>query len=107
MAEYTKIKEALEKKLDVLEGRVDRINDDLSQPHDNDWADKGSDLEGDEAQEEIGEMAEKTINKIKFALTKIKDETYGTCEECGNKISTGRLEALPYAVNCIDCTPES
>jgi RNA polymerase-binding protein DksA len=107
MVEYAKIKEALETKLDVLEGRVDRINEDLSQPHDNDWADKGSDLEGDEAQEEIGEMAEKTIAKIKFALSKIKKETYGICEECGEKISTGRLEALPYAVNCIKCTPKT
>jgi RNA polymerase-binding transcription factor DksA len=29
--------------------------------------------------------------------------TYGICERCGRRISLERLEALPWAVRCIDC----
>jgi RNA polymerase-binding transcription factor DksA len=31
-----------------------------------------------------------------------RDE-YGTCVECGSEIKYGRLEAHPYADECIDC----
>jgi DnaK suppressor protein len=37
------------------------------------------------------------------ALTKIELGTYGTCERCGNPIGIDRLEALPWAILCIDC----
>jgi DnaK suppressor protein len=28
---------------------------------------------------------------------------YGLCVECGEKIATSRLDAYPYADECIDC----
>jgi DnaK suppressor protein len=37
------------------------------------------------------------------ALTKMELGTYGTCERCGNAIGIERLEALPWAILCIDC----
>jgi DnaK suppressor protein len=37
------------------------------------------------------------------ALTKMELGTYGTCERCGNPIAMERLEALPWAILCIDC----
>ena len=37
------------------------------------------------------------------ALAKITAGSYGTCERCGNAITPERLEALPWAVLCIDC----
>lgn len=37
------------------------------------------------------------------ALTKMELGTYGTCERCGNPIGIERLEALPWAILCIDC----
>lgn len=104
MSEFAKIKKSLEAKLKVLESRVDRIDDNLSQPHDPDWADKGSDLEGDEVLEEVGEMAQESMAKIRMALSKIDNGTYGVCAECGEKVSANRLEALPYASKCIDCS---
>jgi RNA polymerase-binding transcription factor DksA len=36
-------------------------------------------------------------------LERIGEKTYGTCEECGTKISKARLTALPYVSNCIEC----
>ncbi len=37
------------------------------------------------------------------ALKKMDMGTYGTCERCGNPIPLERLEALPWAILCVDC----
>jgi DnaK suppressor protein len=37
------------------------------------------------------------------AITKMELGTYGVCERCGNPIAIERLEALPWAILCIDC----
>jgi DnaK suppressor protein len=37
------------------------------------------------------------------ATKKMELGTYGTCERCGNPIGIERLEALPWAILCIDC----
>jgi len=41
--------------------------------------------------------------KIVHAINKTFDGTYGSCEECSQKISTGRLLARPTATLCIQC----
>jgi DnaK suppressor protein len=40
---------------------------------------------------------------VNRALTKMDLGTYGICERCGEPISIERLEALPWAILCIDC----
>jgi DnaK suppressor protein len=45
----------------------------------------------------------KLIGKIKEALERIEQGTYGICEECGEEISTERLKARPVTTLCIDC----
>jgi DnaK suppressor protein len=44
------------------------------------------------------ERANKLLNKINEALEKIKNRTYGYCEETGEPISLKRLEARPVAM---------
>ena len=51
----------------------------------------------------IRDRERKLITKIKEALTRIEDGTYGDCEECGEKIGHERLEARPVTTLCIDC----
>jgi DnaK suppressor protein len=47
---------------------------------------------------------EKTfLVKIDKALAKIEDGSFGTCESCGEEISTKRLEARPETTLCIRC----
>jgi DnaK suppressor protein len=36
------------------------------------------------------------------ALAKLDDGTYGHCDVCGKPIPEGRLEALPWAVLCVE-----
>ncbi|HEX6230446.1 MAG TPA: TraR/DksA C4-type zinc finger protein [Actinomycetota bacterium] len=40
---------------------------------------------------------------VNRALTKMELGTYGVCERCGRPIAIERLEALPWAILCIDC----
>jgi len=40
---------------------------------------------------------------VERAVAKMDAGTYGICERCGRRISLERLEALPWAVRCIDC----
>ena len=43
------------------------------------------------------------IDQIDMALGKIDNGTYGICEDCGGEIPLARLEALPFATQCIEC----
>ena len=36
------------------------------------------------------------------ALAKVDEGTYGSCDVCGRLIPEGRLEALPWAVRCLE-----
>jgi DnaK suppressor protein len=47
---------------------------------------------------------EKTfLQKIDRALRKIEEGDFGVCEECGEEISSKRLEARPETTLCIRC----
>lgn len=43
------------------------------------------------------------LRQVERALKKIEDGTYGACDSCGREISPERLDALPWALLCIDC----
>lgn len=54
----------------------------------------------------IRDRERKLINKIKEALERIDDDTFGICEMCGEDISEARLKARPVTTLCIDCKIE-
>lgn len=43
-------------------------------------------------------------SKIKKSLLMLKNGTYGSCERCGGRIESARLEAFPVASLCTKCT---
>lgn len=45
----------------------------------------------------------KLIKKIREALERIENGSYGICEGCGGDISIPRLKARPVTTLCIDC----
>jgi len=49
------------------------------------------------------ENSEETIREIDAALDRIEDGTYGICEESGDPVGKGRLQAIPWARLCIEC----
>ena len=55
----------------------------------------------------IRDRERRLIYKIREALTRIEDGSFGICEMCGEEISEKRLEARPVTTLCIDCKTES
>jgi DnaK suppressor protein len=51
----------------------------------------------------IKDRERKLILKIREALHRIDDGSFGTCEICGEQISEERLKARPVTTQCIEC----
>jgi DnaK suppressor protein len=51
----------------------------------------------------IRDRERKLLVKIREALTRLDDGTYGKCDECGEIIGLDRLKARPVTTLCIDC----
>ena len=56
--------------------------------------------------EAIGSQEVKQLKLIDSALTRIKQGKYGHCIKCGKRIPQDRLQAIPYALMCIECKSE-
>jgi RNA polymerase-binding protein DksA len=68
-----------------------------------DLADVASDDIDRKMIEAIGSQELKRLRMIESALTRIQQGKYGLCMKCGKKIPRERLEAIPYALMCIEC----
>jgi RNA polymerase-binding transcription factor DksA len=51
----------------------------------------------------LSASARQTVEAIDRALDRMKAGTYGLCIPAGRRISLERLEAIPYAEECVDC----
>ena len=52
---------------------------------------------------DLASSEQSLLNRVDGALQKLKDGTYGVCENCGKSIGLKRLKAVPYAELCIKC----
>jgi DnaK suppressor protein len=43
------------------------------------------------------------LHAVEEALERIREGTYGVCEECGDEIGRERLKAMPLAKSCVTC----
>ena len=66
-------------------------------------ADQGTDSFEREKSFQLASKSGRFLHHIDEALLRIKDKTYGKCQECGKQITTARLEAVPHARFCIQC----
>jgi RNA polymerase-binding protein DksA len=69
----------------------------------NDQADVGSTTLERYHELTLANNARDMLNQIEFALSRIDDGTYGVCDNCGNAIGKGRLQAFPRATLCVSC----
>jgi DnaK suppressor protein len=53
--------------------------------------------------EALGTQELRRLQLIESALARIENKKYGLCARCSKKIPRERLEAIPYALLCIDC----
>jgi DnaK suppressor protein len=53
--------------------------------------------------EALGSVELRRLQLIESALSRVENKKYGLCAKCGKKIPRERLEAIPYALMCINC----
>jgi RNA polymerase-binding protein DksA len=71
-----------------------------------DFADIASDDIDRKMIEALGSQELKRLKLIDSALTRIKQGKYGYCIKCEKRIPPDRLEAIPYALMCVECKSE-
>ena len=77
----------------------------------NHMAEMGSDAWDLEFVLQLAASDQGVFEEINHALKKIDDGSFGICETCAeqgrpeakSRIAKARLQAIPYARNCIDC----
>ena len=97
---------ALEKEIEELENSTTNPNDSgvrVENPYSTHPADIGMDNLGRENSYLFASKAAEMLVKIKEALERIDDGTYGKCRICGKLISKERLNAVPWTEVCVDC----
>jgi RNA polymerase-binding protein DksA len=99
-----KIREQLEARLQNLNQRIDEIEGDLRTAPSADFEEQqATETEGDQVLEGVEDSARIEAQQIHSALQRIAEGSYGECMTCGEPIGEQRLEALPYALQCINC----
>lgn len=96
-------KTALETKLADLEDRLAGVTKDITKTLSSDFAEQATERENDDVLEEIARETQMSIARIRAALQRIEDDSYGLCASCGDDIAAERLEALPEATHCVKC----
>jgi DnaK suppressor protein len=95
--------QALEQKLAGLETRLAGVTKDITKTLSNDFAEQANERENDDVLEEIGRETQVSIQQLKAALRRLEDNSYGTCAQCREEISEGRLDAIPETTLCVKC----
>ena len=88
----------------LAEGLGKSLPEDLARPFD--IGDEGDRADTERTQEVSILLSLRDKEKmlaIEEALEKVREGTYGVCEECGDEIGAGRLKAMPLAKLCIPC----
>ncbi len=107
--EFNKYQEILLKlKSQLLNGILHNSIEDLSTPTDDlpDEADLAANII---TQEVTFSMKQRELDKLKAiegALNRIKEGTFGCCEDCGEAIPEKRLQNRPWATLCISHAEE-
>ena len=49
------------------------------------------------------ERASRLLRQIEAALVRIRNGEYGVCLKCERQVSEKRLQAIPWALYCVEC----
>jgi DnaK suppressor protein len=93
----------VELRKEIEELGADPDSDDLSFADDKGFSDRSHSSEERLRLISVSRALRSNLRDVERALRKMETGSYGTCESCGNPIALERLEALPWALLCIDC----
>lgn len=102
-ASHEALRALLNEKKEELTARLTRISANLRRGYEADSKERAQQLEDNEVVDALGNEARAEIAKISAALRRMDAGEFGICTECGMPIKEGRLNAHPYAEECIDC----
>lgn len=71
--------------------------------YDNHPGDTGTDTFEKEKDVALRDNLRSMVGRIDEALGKMSRGTYGECDRCGREIPVGRLDAVPWAIYCVEC----
>ncbi|MDA8390656.1 MAG: TraR/DksA family transcriptional regulator [Gammaproteobacteria bacterium] len=77
---------------------ITKVAGEVGDPGDESMAAQLVDLNLTEVQNELREL-----RAIEAAFSRLADDTYGRCTECGCEIPYARLDAYPTAERCTEC----
>ena len=100
-----RFKEMLLQKREELVNEVEEVRSrsvEDSEEDDKDYIDYAVSSYTKEFLYSLSDMERKELIAVDRALKAIEDETYGTCEECGDDIEEKRLKAVPWATFCLN-----
>ena len=97
------LRDSLETKKSELTIRLERITANLRRGLETDSKERAKQLEDREVIDALGNEAREELEKISVALQRVDAGIYGSCSSCGSEIGAKRIEACPYASECIDC----
>ena len=103
-AKYPDILRALERqRADLLEETGDVLTLHKTPEALPDVSDQASAEEDQRFSMRIMEREQNLLKKVNEALDRMKNQTYGICEQCGEDIPYKRLKARPVTTFCIEC----
>lgn len=101
---YPDIRRALERqRADLLEEVGDVLTQHKTPEALPDVSDQASAEEDQRFSMRIMEREQNLLKKVNEALERMKNRTYGICEQCGEDIPYKRLKARPVTTFCIEC----
>jgi RNA polymerase-binding protein DksA len=103
LEERQRVVDAISYLHDETPGSLEEETEEMIGSVDNHLAETASATLDREIDYTLEENSEHVLAEIDSALARIQTGTYGTCRTCGQPISEERLEAIPYATQCIDC----
>ena len=95
------MRDDLDRSISILQG--ERPAPLAGEGYPRDAADAGSNLSETDRTEAILHSARSQRNQVLAALSRIEENMYGRCVDCGNEIPEGRLDARPDAARCVAC----
>ena len=103
--ELDRFKKILTRQLEELEQKIEGPNEHLNAANDYfpDPTDRASAESDRNFDLRVHERERKLILKIKEALERIEEGTFGICEDCEEPIDLKRLEARPVTTLCLEC----
>jgi DnaK suppressor protein len=100
------LRRQLEELRDNLQARLDRVERNVRHEHeplDKDFAEQAVQRENEEVVDALGNEARRELARVRHALKRMEEGSYGLCEACGEPIPPARLRALPHARLCTEC----